>query len=446
LTGKLIPPTLSAMDTTSLRSAISQRSIFLAWLPLAAMWILMAVELPGIAAVIARMDEARKQLAIFGVVFSFALVIESPIVQMLSAGTALGTSSNNYARLLRFMHILGGSLTALHLLVGLTPIFDYLVLDLVGMPTGFLKDSRTAFLLMTPWTAAVGYRRLWQGILIRRDRTNIIPITMVMRLGTSALILTSGVIFRFLPGAALGGLALTGGVMAGAAASFFFLKRELPKMTERDDSISYRGLYHFYYPLALTSFVLLVARPILSAGIARAASPIDSLAAWPVVMGFMFLFNSMALSFQEIVISWHEKPGGKEALGRFALRLGIVLFILFQAVVWTPVSALWFLHISGLEPELLKLLPGALLMLAFTSPMLTFISLERGRLISNKRTGAVSRGVIVNLFFMVTLMFALLLVPGITGVLLAAASFLGSMSAEALYLAVTGRSSSRLQT
>lgn len=423
------------MSTTSIRSCVTPRSVFFAWLPLAAMWILMAVEQPAITAVIARLPELKKQLAIFGVIFSFALVIESPIIQMLSAGTALGTSRRNYEQLLRFMHILGGVLTLLHLLLLITPLFDLLILRVVGMPEDFLADSRLAFLLMTPWTAAVGYRRLWQGVLIRRRRTAIIPLTMVARLLSSAVILSLGLIYRPLSGAALGGAALSIGVIAGAAASYFYLRREVPNMPAAEEKpVSYGELFRFYYPLALTSFIILAARPILSVGIARAARPIDSLAAWPVIMGFIFLFNSMALSYQEIVISLQNEPGGREVLGRFARRLGLSLFVLFQLMVWTPLSRLWFQHISGLESELLELLPVGLLLLAFTSPVLTFISYRRGSLINAKRTVVVSRGVMVNLLCMVGSMFVLLLIPGIRGVTLASAAFLIAMSGEAGYL------------
>lgn len=399
------------------------------------MWILMAVEQPAITAVIARLPELKKQLAIFGVIFALALVVESPIIQMLSAGTALGTSRRNYGQLLRFMHILGGGLTILHILLLITPLFDFLIVGVVGMPEEFLPDSRLAFLLMTPWTAAVGYRRLWQGVLIRRKQTAIIPLTMVARLLSSAVVLVLGLFIGFLPGAALGGIALTIGVIAGAAASYIFLRREVPRMPAAEERpVSYGELFQFYYPLALTSFITLSARPILSVGIARAVRPIDSLAAWPVIMGFIFLFNSMALSYQEIVISLHNEPGGRKVLAKVAFRLGLSLFLVFQLVVWTPASRLWFQHISGLEKDLLELLPVGLFFLAFTSPVLTFISYQRGRLINAKRTGIVSRGVLVNLFFMVGSMFAYLLIPDIRGVPLASAAFLTAMLAEGAYL------------
>ncbi len=395
----------------------------------------MAVEQPGIAAIIARMPEVKKQLAIFGVVFSFSLIIESPIIQMLSAGAALGTNRSNYKKLLNSMHLMGIVLTLIHLLVGVTPLFDFLILELIGMPGDFLPDSRTAFLLMTPFTASVGYRRLWQGVLIRRGQSRVIPAVMLARLMTSALILMLGMFFQFLPGAAVGSLALTIGVIVGAAGSFAFVRQELPRMEYGDEGFSYVSLFHFYYPLALTSFIDLAARPILSVGVARAARPIESLAIWPVVMGFMFLFNSFAKSYQEIVITLNDKPGGQRELKRFALRMGLSVFIAFQLVVFTPLRDLWFRYVSGLDAELMELLPMSVFFASFVPAIFSSISYNRGVLITSKRTGMVSLGVFINFMSMVILMFSILLVPGITGATLAAASFFGAMAAEAIFLA-----------
>ena len=380
------------MAIPPIETALTRKYVLYAWLPLAAMWILMAVEQPGIAAVIARLPEVTKQLAIMGVIFSFALIIESPIIQMLSAGTALGKGRNSYRELLRFMHILGGGLTLLHFLVGITPLFDYLILNVVGLPADYLADSRTAFLIMTPFSAGVGYRRLWQGILIRQGKSKLIPAVMTSRLITTGLILVAGLLTGFLPGAPVGALSVTLGVLAGAAGSYLFLKPLLPGLAA-DDTVQGTGnLLRFYLPLALTSFINLAARPILSVGIARALRPIESLAVWPVLMGFMFLFNSVALSYQEIVITVIEKPGGQAILKWLSIRIGIVLFILFQLVVWTPLADIWFRNVSGLSGELMQLIPSALIITSLGSPILTAISYYRGTYIAEKRTGMVSRG------------------------------------------------------
>ena len=58
--------------------------------PLAASWALMGIELPLVAAVMARFPEPDINLAAYGgIVFPLALIIEAPIIMLLAASTAL---------------------------------------------------------------------------------------------------------------------------------------------------------------------------------------------------------------------------------------------------------------------------------------------------------------------------------------------------------------------
>ena len=62
------------------------------WWPLAASWLLMAVELPALSAVVARLANPEINLAAYGgIVFPVSLIIESPIIMLLSASTALSS-------------------------------------------------------------------------------------------------------------------------------------------------------------------------------------------------------------------------------------------------------------------------------------------------------------------------------------------------------------------
>ena len=151
---------------------LSQRYIFRFWLPLALMWLMMAVEQPFLAAVIARMDEPVHQLAAFGITFSLALLIESPIIMLLTASTALAKGKQSYGQLLRFTNLLSGVITAFHLVFVLTPAFSWFVGTVIGAPEELIEPARLSFLLMFPWTAAVAYRRLWQGVMIRFGKTD----------------------------------------------------------------------------------------------------------------------------------------------------------------------------------------------------------------------------------------------------------------------------------
>ncbi len=111
---------------------LTQRRILRLWLPLAAMWLLMSLEQPTLSAVIARLPEPKLNLAAYGLTFAMALIIESPVIMFLTLGTALARSRQAYRMLMRFTHIMAWGLTGLHLLLGLTPLYAWILAESRG--------------------------------------------------------------------------------------------------------------------------------------------------------------------------------------------------------------------------------------------------------------------------------------------------------------------------
>src|SRR5512136_2311243 len=107
---------------------LTLRTIFRTWWPLAASWMLMGAELPALSAVIARLPQPEINLAAYGgVVFPLALIIESPIIMLLAASTALCRDYASYLKVRRFMMVAGASLTVLHIAVAFTPMYYVVV-------------------------------------------------------------------------------------------------------------------------------------------------------------------------------------------------------------------------------------------------------------------------------------------------------------------------------
>ena len=259
------------MDVKNNTTSISYGQILKLWLPLAVMWLIMGVEQPIINAVIARLPAAKENLAAFGVTFAIALIIEGPIIQLLSAGTALADNISNYRKLLTFMHIMGIGLTLIHLILAVTPLFNGLLSKVMGIPDSVIAKSRLSFIFLIPWSAAIGYRRLWQGVLIRYKKTKAITITMLIRLATIVIVMGTGLATHFLEGADLAGLALSLGVISGALMSYIFVRpivrEKIPSSPKAAEVLGWNRILRFYFPLALTSFITLAARPILTAGL-----------------------------------------------------------------------------------------------------------------------------------------------------------------------------------
>ncbi len=438
---------------TSATPVLTYRRIVAFWAPLGVMWLLMAAEQPGLSAVIARMADPELHLASFGVVLAIALVIESPIIQMLSAATALSGSLENYRLLMRFMLIMAVALTAIHLLVALTPAYDLIVGGMLGVPDDVLEASRWPFAILAPFSAAVGYRRLWQGVLIRHGKTWIVPVSIAIRLVVVAIVLIVGMRRWEMDGSTLASLAFSIGVVVAAIVAGIFNRTagipELEKSPSAEKPIGWHGLLSFYVPLSMTSVMFLLSRPVMTFGIARAYLAEPSLAAWPVINGFLFIFNSLALSYQEAGIALLDRhPESEPVLRRFTTLLASILSGLMLVVAITPAGPFWFQTISGLSDELLALTPVPLLILFLTPALVTYKAWYRAAFVRSGRTNALAWGVVVNT---VTLFVFVLIgssLAGVPGAVSASAAMLLSQLFENGYLLLRrpfGRAAKRLE-
>lgn len=422
-------------------TTLTYRQIFIFWLPLGLMWLMMAAEQPALTAVIARMEDARVNLAAFGVVFAIALVAESPIIQMLSAATALSGHRQNYRLLLRFMLLMSIGLVGLHLLVGLTPLYDLIVGGILQVPDHVLEASRWPFVVMAPFSAAVGYRRLWQGVLIRHGKTWIVPVSMITRLVALAVILALGFYRWNVSGAMLAAIAISVGVVVAAVAAGLlnriFVTPGLRDAVEGEEVLGWHGLLSFYVPLSLTTVVFLLARPVMTFGIARAPLPELSLAVWPVINAYLFLFNSLALSHQEASIALiKEHPGNMRRLRVFTAALAGGLSGLMLIASLTPLGNWWFRTVSGLTPELLDLTRAPVLILAVVPALVTYKAWYRANYVGAGRTGILAEGVVIYTLALFVLIFTGSSFVGVAGAVTAALAMTIAMALENTYLLV----------
>lgn len=368
-------------------------SIFRFWVPLAATWTMMAVEGPLLAAVIARMPEPAFNLAAYGVAWAFALLVEAPVIMLMSASTALAENLRSYRRLRTFTHALTIGATASLLIVLLPPVFARIAAFL-SLPDEIARITRGSLWILLPWPGAIAYRRLLQGLLIRSGRTRLVATGTVLRLsamaGTALILYAIGA----LPGAWVGAAALSTGVLVEAAAARFMARGALHDLhRDRTDAEPppYRDIARFYWPLALTSMIGLTVQPVLTFFMGHAPRPIESLAVLPVVIALAFFFRAPGLSYQEAAIALLGRNLERyRELARFATVLGLTTSALFALVVFTPFANFWFHTVSGLEPDLAALaVPAARFMVPLPA-LSVLLSLQRAVLVQRRSTRPIS--------------------------------------------------------
>jgi hypothetical protein len=412
----------------------TQRQILLFWVPLAASWALMSAEGPILQAAIARLPDMQTQLAAFGIVMSLEIAIESPVIMLLATSTALATNAADYRTLRRFMVFLNILVTAVAVLVAFTGLYDVLVRRLMGIPPHIAEAARPGMKIMTLWSAAIGFRRFLQGILIRFGQTRWVGIGTAARLISSAGTGIGLALFARLPGVYMAAVALMAGVVIEAAFIGWVARPTVGRLLTGGDNprvtLTFSDVVLYHAPLAATSLLTLLAQPVIGAGLARMPHPEDTLAAWPVIWGILFLFRSPAFALPEAVIALATEHHLREPVRIFCLRTGAASSAAMALLVVTPALRVYLRIIGGIPDHLAGfVVPGLLLALAI--PYINAVhSWLRGMLMYARRTRIVYWGMGLNLTITAALILAgvVLRAPGSeTAVLALTVSLVGEI-------------------
>lgn len=418
------------------------RRIARLWWPLAASWLLMGIEGPIISAVMARLADPEINLAAFGgVVFPLSLVIESPVIMLLSASVALSKDTASYWRIHRFMMLTSAAMTALHALVAFTPLFDVVAGQWLGVPAETLRPARTGLQIMLPWTWAIGYRRFQQGVMIRFGYSRAVGVGTLVRLGSDVIGLALGALLG-LPGIVVAtgaqALGVTGEAVYAGLRVRPILRNEL-RAAPPVEPLEWMPFFRFYVPLALTSLLTLMWQSLGSSAMSRMPFPVESLAVMPALNGFIFLLRGVGMGYNEVVVALLEEPHSFRPLRRFALLLAGSLLLLHLVMALTPLSRIWFQQVSALRPLLVSMAVPAFLIAVPVPALTVFQSLYQGTIVHGRATRGIPESIIAFLIVFLTVLWAGVASGQVTGLYIGIAALTLANFAQTGWLQLRSR-------
>lgn len=436
--------TSSPQPSPTSAAAVGTRTILAFWLPLAATWLMMAVEGPYVAAIIARLIDPIPNLAAYGVAFSFAFIAEAPVIMMMTAANALVADRASFLALRRFMRLLIATVTVAMAIGLLPPVFRFLTDRLIGLPPDLAARTHVATALLILWPGAIGYRRFYQGILVRHRQPRRVAYGTAVRLGAMSLGALALASWTPLPGAYVGSLALAFGVVAEAAASRFMARGIVATLlAEEASAVEQPGMgeiLRFYYPLALTSLLAIVVNPMVTFFMGRSRSPVESLAVLPVVSGLLFMFRSGALAYQEVGVALggagreNERPIFRVAVMLAGTSVGLLAVVLF-----TPLAVVWFERVAGLAPALALFALWPARVLAIVPALDYLLALQRALLVLARRTRIITAATAVEATIIVVVLGFAVTRLNMVGALAAALGLLAGRAAGNLFLMTARR-------
>lgn len=388
---------LLARMTTS----VAQRTLFWIWFPLALSFTLMMLEAPTTNAILARFEEPSVQIAGFGVALGLSLLIESPVIMLLATAIALVNGRESFFAVLRFVLTLMVSLTLLTALVAFTPLYDWIAFRLLSLPERVAAAGRAAMQVMLLWTAAIGWRRFLQGVLVRYGGARFVSWGTAIRL-TSILGVGIGLLWwHGLPGAVVGACMVMAGVIVEAIAATLFalpvLRERVLPHHEKGAPLTQRAIWKFHLPLAGTTLMTLLVQPLTAAALARLPQPELSIAAWQVVFGSLLALRSWGLALQEASVAALQQSVGHSTLVNFAHKVALGTTLALGALAFTPLAAVFTTQVLALRAELAVPVQQGLQLSLLLPALTAYASYLRGRLIAVQRTPAVYYGMAINL-------------------------------------------------
>ena len=406
------------------------------WLPLAASIIMMVLEPSTINIALGRTLDPELALAAYGVAFSLALLVEAPIIMLLDASVARSVDRQAFRLMRRFALLLGLIVTAIGLLVSLTPLYTLIVEGLMNIPEDVAATARPTTQILAFWPLPIAWRRAHQGVLIRANRTGMITVATGVRLVALAAALFGGLLLFPGAGAVVAGVAMVLSVTVEAALITGATRPVLRAGDFRSESQREQGpqsmleLWRFYRPLAVSTILRQATRPVLNAGIAAAEMARASLAAWPVAWGFAILIAGPAWSLQQLTTALAVDEAAYRRVRVFALSLSGFFTLLLVVVVFTPLYGLVMGGVYNLSPELQELARPALQLMSVYPLLLGAQSLLRGVSILAGNTAVVRSAMTVNVLTLAAMVLAGVWLFSLSGVMVAAIAVLAGAVAE----------------
>ncbi len=400
---------------------------------------MMSVEGPYLSALIARLAKPEYNLAAYGIAFSLALIVEAPVIMMMSASIALVKDYQSFLQLRKFNYWLMAILSTVIIGFITPPVFYFITEDLISLPKEVSHLTHLAVMILIPWPAAIGFRRFYQGILIRNNLTRLVAYGTMIRL--AAMTLTAFVLYKFtdVPGVVVGASALSIAVVCEAIASKLMTKKIIHKLktsfVKDQNTLTLKEIINFYYPLALTSLLTLGVQPFVTFLIGQSKMPMESFAVMPVVTSFVFIFRGLGLSYQEVVVALiGDNMIEYNQLKKFALKLGSVLAIALMIIAFTPLSEIWFRDVSGLSESLTNFAKVPLMIMSFFPALTVLISFQRAILVMAKDTKQITYGTAIEFFGIIIALAIGIKYFSLVGAIAATISFVIGRMAVCAYL------------
>ena len=314
----------------------------------------------SINAGMARMPDATRVLAAFGLAWGLVTALSSPLAQIRYAGLVLVEDKRDFWRVLNYVGALALVMVAVQWLLGGTSLSRHLLEGLHGIDLETSDRVRAMMIWLLPMPLLRGMTQLGTGVLTRGKRTGAVSIATTLSvaagLGTVVVLLQVDAIRTrpiWLPILVLYAATLTEFITIICYLWRFF-SSGLPDELDRPP-ITFAAFFRFTWPLALMNFMQESSRPLINLFVVRGAHGAEAMAALTVAYTLGQWTYRWLNELRALVPPFHSELRSYRPFLLYAYWCGLVAFTICLLLFWTPLRTILLEQVIGLTPALAEL-------------------------------------------------------------------------------------------
>ena len=245
---------------------------------------------------------------------------------------------------------------------------------------------------LLPLMAISGLVQYYTGLLIQARRTGLVTLLNVAAMAAVIAMLLVGRSAGW-PAPETLGLAMVCSAGLHLALTFLlYLRCYTPPDETRHEDLTHREAFAFFWPVAVTSMMFALSRPILYLFVNRSADGVSAVAALRVVFSFTMIFHLPLNEFRHLFVTFG--PSARASIGRFMVGVLAAATALMVLVAATPLSTVFFRDLLGVRGRVLRMASESIWVLCLIPLVVGLRNYFHGLALAGRRTGGMAVGAV----------------------------------------------------
>ena len=356
--------------------------------PLALSSVVMLLERQFQNGVLARYPDGTAQLATFALAASGFHLFDAAVIFVPQLIAVMGRTRASRRTCRHFVFAVGLLLSLPLLFMAFTGAGQRLLAGLLNIPEALAPDVARYLQWLAPLVLVNALRNYGVGVLVLGARTGRVTVLHAVHMVALIGVLLAGRALGWgaLPTIALATVASNGLHLILVAAAAAGTPVPPPSPGPPPLRVRWRDLCAFFWPVALTSTMFAMSRPVLYAFVNLTPDAVIHVAALRVAFDFAMFFQSPVNQFRHVYATYGaEDPHG---VRRFMMRVTAVLVVAMAAVALSPAGRFLFGDLMGIEEAVLRRALESMVLLCAAPLVIALRNLNHGKLMVRRRTTA----------------------------------------------------------